>query len=109
MLLLLLLQNTAFLDLDERFYEAVQDKRRTASGCTLLAALLWGSQLVIANAGDSRAVLCRRGRAMNLSRDHKPSMASEKLRITNLGAHSLASLVAHSCSLLLASQYTLLI
>lgn len=41
--------------------------------------------LLIANAGDCRAVLGKRGRAIELSRDHKPSCNSERLRIEKLG------------------------
>ncbi|VAH17743.1 unnamed protein product [Triticum turgidum subsp. durum] len=41
--------------------------------------------LLVANAGDCRAVLGKRGRAVELSKDHKPSCKSEKLRIENLG------------------------
>ncbi|OLP79965.1 putative protein phosphatase 2C 6 [Symbiodinium microadriaticum] len=38
-----------------------------------------------ANAGDSRCVLARGGRAQNLSRDHKPELKSERRRITQAG------------------------
>lgn len=41
--------------------------------------------MVIANAGDSRAVLGKRGRAIELSKDHKPNTNSERLRIEKLG------------------------
>jgi len=41
--------------------------------------------LLVANAGDCRAVLGKRGRAVELSRDHKPSCTVERLRIENLG------------------------
>jgi protein phosphatase PTC2/3 len=41
--------------------------------------------LFIANAGDCRAVLGKRGRAVELSRDHKPTCKSEKIRIEKLG------------------------
>ncbi|CAM8997678.1 unnamed protein product [Rhodiola kirilowii] len=41
--------------------------------------------VLIANAGDCRAVLGKRGRAVELSRDHKPNAASERLRIEKLG------------------------
>ncbi len=34
---------------------------------------------------DRRAVLCRRGRAMPLSRDHKPSTPSESARVAEAG------------------------
>lgn len=36
-----------------------------------------------ANAGDSRAVLCRNGTAVDLSEDHKPTNAVERTRIEN--------------------------
>ena len=53
------------------------------------AAVLWDQQLFVANAGDSRAVLCRRtqtGQAssLDLSADHKPSLASELQRMAPL-------------------------
>ncbi|GAA0149591.1 protein phosphatase [Lithospermum erythrorhizon] len=41
--------------------------------------------MIIANAGDSRAVLGKRGRAIELSKDHKPNCTSEKQRIERLG------------------------
>lgn len=84
--MILHLQNSAFFALDEQFYSAVQSKQATASGSTLLAVVLCGPQLLVANAGDSRAVLCRRGRAYNLSEDHKPTTLWERERITVKGA-----------------------
>lgn len=41
--------------------------------------------LVVANAGDCRAVLGKRGKAVELSKDHKPNCTSERLRIEKLG------------------------
>ena len=41
--------------------------------------------LYIANAGDSRAVLCRAGTAIPLSLDHKPAQMRERRRILNAG------------------------
>ncbi|OEL35915.1 putative protein phosphatase 2C 27 [Dichanthelium oligosanthes] len=55
------------------------------SGTTALAVLIFGRTLLVANAGDCRAVLGKRGRAVDLSRDHKPSCTVERLRIENLG------------------------
>ncbi|KAJ8545130.1 hypothetical protein K7X08_017713 [Anisodus acutangulus] len=55
------------------------------SGTTALIALILGRTMLIANAGDSRAVLGKRGRAVELSKDHKPNATSEKLRIEKLG------------------------
>ncbi len=43
------------------------------AGCTAIVALKYGMKLYVANAGDSRAVLCRGdGSALALSEDHKP-------------------------------------
>lgn len=54
-------------------------------GCTAVCILLSAGQLVCANAGDSRAILCRGGRAVELSHDHKPSDAAERERIEAVG------------------------
>ncbi|CAD7943486.1 unnamed protein product [Amoebophrya sp. A25] len=51
------------------------------AGCTAVVAWRQGSQLLIANAGDSRAVLCRNGKAVALSTDHKPELPGETSRI----------------------------
>ena len=80
------LQNSAFIELDEQFYNAVRHERPLhSSGSTVLAALLQGSQLHIANAGDCRAVISRRGRAEDLSRDHRPGLRSEYDRVHQSG------------------------
>lgn len=42
-------------------------------------------RLIVSNCGDSRAVLCRNGKAVELSRDHKPELQSEKDRIGQAG------------------------
>lgn len=41
------------------------------AGSTALVAVLTPEHIVVANCGNSRAVLCRDGRAISLSRDHK--------------------------------------
>jgi len=41
--------------------------------------------LVSANIGDSRAILCRGRKAIDLTRDHKPSDEREKARIRSMG------------------------
>lgn len=43
--------------------------------------------LLVANAGDCRAVLCRKGAAVPMSRDHDPSSAWEKSRIESVGGY----------------------
>ncbi|KAI3790889.1 hypothetical protein L2E82_04293 [Cichorium intybus] len=54
-------------------------------GTTALTALILGRHLVVANAGDSRAVLCRNGVAVQMSQDHRPSLLEEKIRVESLG------------------------
>ncbi|CAM8895093.1 unnamed protein product [Rhodiola kirilowii] len=73
----------AFLKADCAFADA--DYLDSSSGTTALTALISGRMVLIANAGDCRAVLGKRGRAVELSRDHKPNAASERLRIEKLG------------------------
>lgn len=41
--------------------------------------------MYVANAGDSRAVMCRSGKAIALSIDHKPTSDSERKRIEAAG------------------------
>jgi protein phosphatase 1G len=48
-------------------------------------ALLRGNTLYVANAGDSRCVLSRKGRAVPLSADHKPEDEPERSRIERAG------------------------
>jgi serine/threonine protein phosphatase PrpC len=56
------------------------------AGATAIVAVLTGKILTVANAGDSRAVLCRAGGAVfPLSYDHKPQQDREMTRITRSG------------------------
>ncbi|KAL3498311.1 hypothetical protein ACH5RR_041043 [Cinchona calisaya] len=77
--------SSAFLQTDTAFVEACSLDDDLASGTTALVALVIGSSLVVANAGDCRAVLCRRGKAIEMSRDHKPVCSKEKKRIEASG------------------------
>eukprot|EP00879_Flechtneria_rotunda_P000610 GHRR01000721.1.p1 GENE.GHRR01000721.1~~GHRR01000721.1.p1 ORF type:complete len:379 (+),score=95.74 GHRR01000721.1:275-1411(+) len=58
---------------------------RVQAGCTAVVAVKYGNELFVANAGDSRGVLCRGGQAVALSEDHKPAHESERTRILNAG------------------------
>jgi hypothetical protein len=54
------------------------------------SALLLQAQLVVANVGDSRAVLCRKGTAIDLSTEHRvwgktPGVVAEIERIESVG------------------------
>lgn len=74
---------SAFVRADHAF--ADDSSVDISSGTTALTALFLGRMMLIANAGDCRAVLGKRGRAIELSKDHKPNSTSERLRIEKLG------------------------
>ncbi|GAB2275549.1 hypothetical protein Dimus_010306 [Dionaea muscipula] len=78
---------SAFLQTDTSFAEACVSDVGLASGTTALAALVVGRSLVVANVGDCRAVLSRRGKAIEMSRDHKPHCCAEKKRIEASGGY----------------------
>ncbi|XP_014501344.1 probable protein phosphatase 2C 53 [Vigna radiata var. radiata] len=56
-----------------------------AVGSTAVVALLTQTHIIVANCGDSRAVLCRGKEAMPLSDDHKPNREDEWERIEASG------------------------
>ena len=59
---------------------------RVSAGCTSVVVFRHGKYLICANAGDSRAVLCRKnGICLPLSEDHKPSQERERKRIEDAG------------------------
>lgn len=55
------------------------------SGCTAVVAVMQGKELFVANAGDSRCVVCRNGKAIDMSVDHKPEDELERTRIERAG------------------------
>lgn len=55
------------------------------SGCTAVVSLVTRDRVIVANAGDSRAVLSRNGEAIDLSVDHKPEDPIELKRINAAG------------------------
>ncbi|XP_074580141.1 putative protein phosphatase 2C 52 [Curcuma longa] len=54
-------------------------------GSTASTAVLIDKQLFVANVGDSRAVICKGGKAIPLSDDHKPNRSDERKRIEDAG------------------------
>eukprot|EP00992_Anisonema_acinus_P001161 TRINITY_DN10397_c0_g1_i1.p1 TRINITY_DN10397_c0_g1~~TRINITY_DN10397_c0_g1_i1.p1 ORF type:complete len:295 (+),score=38.11 TRINITY_DN10397_c0_g1_i1:63-947(+) len=74
----------AFLGVDEDLL-ADQALRGDGSGCTAVTALVTSTQIFCGNAGDSRCVLCRDGKAVPLSQDHKPTNDTELRRIQKAG------------------------
>jgi len=84
----------AFLSIDQSIMETNDVvMRRDTSGATAVAVVVDHARRMVycANAGDSRAVLCRRGEAVALSEDHKPDLQVELDRI-----HKAGSFVANS-------------
>ncbi|KAL0561788.1 hypothetical protein IC582_002231 [Cucumis melo] len=59
----------------------------SSSGTTALTALVLGRLLMVANAGDCRAVLSRNGEAVDMSQDHRPIYSLEKQRVEELGGY----------------------
>jgi serine/threonine protein phosphatase PrpC len=70
----------------ERSFMALAPSKKWESGCTAATVLVQGDRLVVGNVGDSRVVLCRRGHALPLTKDHSPNDADELERIEKEGA-----------------------
>lgn len=70
---------------DEAFMNNITDEPGKDSGCTAVVALLHDKELFVANAGDSRCVVCRNGKALEMSIDHKPEDQVEFERIQKAG------------------------
>ncbi|KAL1214441.1 putative protein phosphatase 2C 43 [Cardamine amara subsp. amara] len=68
---------------------AMEDESIVSSSCgtTALTALVIGRHLMVANAGDCRAVLCRNGKAVDMSFDHKSTFEPERRRVEDLGGY----------------------
>ena len=54
-------------------------------GTTSVIAIANGTRLTVANVGDSRCVLCRDGKAVRLTVDHKPDLPEESAYIRSKG------------------------
>lgn len=79
------LQNS-FLEADRCFIDRAKgDPESADSGSAAVVACIIGAYIFCANCGDSRAVLCRDGRAVMLSLDHKPGRVDEHARISAAG------------------------
>lgn len=74
----------AYSHTDSEFLKSDNSQNRDA-GSTASTAILVGDRLLVANVGDSRAVICRGGEAIAVSRDHKPDQSDERQRIEDAG------------------------
>ncbi|XP_040997309.1 probable protein phosphatase 2C 27 isoform X1 [Juglans microcarpa x Juglans regia] len=77
----------SFIETDAAFAKRCSLESSLSSGTTALTAMIYGRSLLVANAGDCRAVLSRRGIAIELSRDHRPCCTKERARIESLGGY----------------------
>ncbi|KQJ85043.1 probable protein phosphatase 2C 45 isoform X1 [Brachypodium distachyon] len=68
---------------DSEFLES--DSSQNQCGSTASTAVLVGDRLFVANVGDSRAIICRGGDAVPVSKDHKPDQTDERQRIEEAG------------------------
>lgn len=82
-----------FKETDKAFFEEYKDlANKTGSAASIL--LIIGDYLICINLGDSRAVLSRKGKAVALSVDQKPSSSQESQRITKSGGNVINGRVA---------------
>lgn len=68
----------AYLETDEKILEQALELGRGGS-TAVTAILIDGQKLVVANVGDSRAVICQNGKARQLSVDHEPSKEKKSI------------------------------
>lgn len=73
----------AYEDVDAAFLASTPESQQ--SGCTALSVLVAGGELFVANVGDCRAVLCRNGQALQLSKDQTAADATERARVEARG------------------------
>ncbi|KAG9150901.1 hypothetical protein Leryth_003024 [Lithospermum erythrorhizon] len=72
---------------DDYPYDQGCQSNGPSSGCTACVAIIHHNQLIVANAGDSRCVLSRKGQAYPMSEDHKPDQEIERERIHEAGGY----------------------
>ncbi|EFJ47935.1 hypothetical protein VOLCADRAFT_61058 [Volvox carteri f. nagariensis] len=80
------LMQSAFVKTDAEF---ANDGCAAMVGSTALVALVGTRKVWLANCGDSRAVLCRAGKAIQLTDDHKPEREDEAERVEKAGGQVL--------------------
>ncbi|CAM0943397.1 unnamed protein product [Alopecurus aequalis] len=77
----------SFVQTDSQFAEKCTLHDGLSSGTTALTAMIFGRSLLVANAGDCRAVLSRRGVAIEMSKDHRTCCDNERERVESLGGY----------------------
>lgn len=75
----------SFMETDAAFADSCSIERSLSSGTTALTAMIFGRSLLVANAGDCRAILSRHGLAFEMSKDHNTCCHDERKRVESLG------------------------
>ncbi|KAI3935152.1 hypothetical protein MKX01_031419 [Papaver californicum] len=77
---------SCFLKMDDEISgKGVENEEMKSIGSTAVVALISSDQIIVANCGDSRAVLSRAGTAIPLSQDHRPDRIDEMERVEAAG------------------------
>ncbi|XP_044334642.1 probable protein phosphatase 2C 45 isoform X1 [Triticum aestivum] len=90
---------------DSEFLES--DSTQNQCGSTASTAVLVGNRLFVANVGDSRAIICRAGNAVPVSKDHKPDQTDERQRIEEAGGFVMWAGTVH-CTLFKLSGWDMI-
>ncbi|XP_047182228.1 protein kinase and PP2C-like domain-containing protein [Vigna umbellata] len=85
----------AFIRTDAAFRKELDSYRKSNRciqkdwhpGCTAITALIVRNKLFVANVGDCRAIICRTGNPISLSKDHVASCPQERERVIRQGGH----------------------
>ncbi|CDU17891.1 protein phosphatase 2C [Plasmodium yoelii] len=76
------------LRLFENYYSNdYEDNIAYSCGSTAIVAVIIKGYLIVANAGDSRAIICFNGNSLGMSTDHKPHLQAEEARIKKAGGY----------------------
>lgn len=80
-----------FLKMDVMLIESAagaEGEEMSAAGCTANVVLITPTEIIVANAGDSRCYLfTEENKTVPLSEDHKPDMLQERERISKAGGY----------------------
>lgn len=75
-----------FLQLDEKLKQLPQwASGEDRSGTTAIVVMVTPKKIIWGNCGDSRGLLCRNGKVVFSTQDHKPYNQSERMRIEKAG------------------------
>lgn len=74
----------SYHDVDAKYIQS-NSGSKYEDGTTAVTAVVFPDRVVVANVGDSRAVLCHAGKAVPMSVDHKPNRTDERQRIEKSG------------------------